>query len=164
MRFTLIDRILELEKGTKISAVKTVSLSEEYLVDHFPRFPVLPGVFMLEAMTQASAWLIRVTDDFAHSMVLLKEARNVKYADFVRPGKTLQVSAEIKSRDERTTRLAARGVVDGEVAVSARLVVEHYNLAASDPLDAATDEKLKYELRKLLAILWPEVEARRAAV
>ena len=54
MRFTLLDRIVEVEPGKSITAVKAVSLSEEYLADHFPRFPVLPGVFMLEAMTQAS--------------------------------------------------------------------------------------------------------------
>ena len=53
MRFTLIDRIVELEQGARITAVKSVSLAEEYLRDHFPRFPVLPGVMMLEAMTQA---------------------------------------------------------------------------------------------------------------
>ena len=65
MRFTLIDQITLLEPDKKIEAVKNVTLSEEYLQDHFPRFPVLPGVLMLEALTQASAWLIRVSEDFA---------------------------------------------------------------------------------------------------
>lgn len=164
MRFTLVDRILELEKGKRVSAVKTVSLTEDYLVDHFPRFPVLPGVFMLEAMTQAGAWLIRVTDDFAHSMVMLKEARNVKYADFVVPGKTLHVSAEIKSRDEHTTTLAAQGSVDGDSRVSGRLVLHHYNLADTDPRDAAMDQHLRNDLRKMLELLWPEGVASQAAV
>ena len=57
MRFTLVDRILELQAGQEITAVKNLSLAEEYLADHFPLFPVLPGVLMLEAMTQAGAWL-----------------------------------------------------------------------------------------------------------
>lgn len=75
MRFTLIDRVISIEPGQQITAVKTVSLSEEYLQDHFPRFPVLPGVLMLEAMTQAAAWMIRIGEDFAHSMVVLRVAK-----------------------------------------------------------------------------------------
>jgi 3-hydroxymyristoyl/3-hydroxydecanoyl-(acyl carrier protein) dehydratase len=94
MRFSLLDRVLEIEPGRSITAVKAVTLSEEYLADHFPRFPVLPGVLMLEAMTQAAAWTIRLGEDFAHSIVVLRAARNVKYGDFVEPGKTLTVTAD----------------------------------------------------------------------
>ena len=60
MRFWLLDRICSLEPHTSLTAVKNVTLAEEYLADHFPRFPVLPGVFMLEATTQAAAWTIRL--------------------------------------------------------------------------------------------------------
>src|SRR5438045_4046552 len=78
MRFVLVDRITELHPGQSLVAVKNLSLAEEYLADHFPGFPVMPGVLMLEAMTQAGAWLIGAREDFAHSAVLLKEARNGK--------------------------------------------------------------------------------------
>ncbi|MGC8553857.1 MAG: 3-hydroxyacyl-ACP dehydratase FabZ family protein, partial [Phycisphaerae bacterium] len=57
MQFTLVDRLLELDPGKSIVMTKQVSMAEEYLADHFPRFPVLPGVLMLEAAIQASAWL-----------------------------------------------------------------------------------------------------------
>jgi len=153
MRFTLIDRIVELEPGARITALKNVSLAEEYLRDHFPLFPVLPGVLMLEAMTQAGAWLIRATDDFADSIIMLREARNVKYADFVVPGKTLEVRAEIKQREGRTTNFMARGLVDGVTAVSARLVLEHFNLADKNAAEAMTDKYIKREMRKLFALL-----------
>ena len=53
MRFLLIDRILDLEPGRNLVAVKNLSMAEEYLADHFPGFPVMPGVLMLEALTQA---------------------------------------------------------------------------------------------------------------
>src|ERR1051325_11131668 len=129
MRFVLIDRIVDLQRGKSLVAVKNLSLGEEYLADHFPGFPVMPGVLMLEAMTQAGAWLVRASEDFAHSVVVLKEARNVKYASFVEPGPTLTVQAEVLGQDERETKLKAQGIVGGVTAVSARLVLEKYNLA-----------------------------------
>ena len=69
MRFVLIDRILDVQRGESLVAVKNLSLAEEYLSDHFPGFPVMPGVLMLEAIVEAGAWLVRVSDEMAHSMV-----------------------------------------------------------------------------------------------
>ena len=108
MRFSLIDRIVELEPCVHITAVKTLTMTEEYLADHFPHFPVMPGVLMLEALTQAGAWLVRVSEDFAHSIVVLKQANNVKYAQFVEPGQTLSVTAEMLLKfDEGEVKLKA---------------------------------------------------------
>lgn len=154
MRFTLIDKVLELEPGKRIAAVKNLSLAEEYLADHFPGFPVMPGVLMLEAMTQASAWLIRASEDFAHATVTLKEARNVKYASFVEPGQTLLVTAELISQDERETKLKTQGTVGDVQVVSARLVLERYNSGDRDPAQAVTDEVQKYKLRELFSLLY----------
>src|SRR5437016_11828808 len=168
MRFVLIDRILEVElsrhrlsgsqtlkgQGPRLVAIKNLSLAEEYLSDHFPSFPVMPGVLMLEAMTQAGAWLVRASEDFAHSIVVLKEARNVKYSNFVAPGQTLTVTAEITSQDARETKLKAQGTVDGEVQLSGRLVLERYNLADEGLGTVADDERVRRELRKLFALLF----------
>jgi 3-hydroxyacyl-[acyl-carrier-protein] dehydratase len=154
MRFTLIDRITGLEPGARLTAVKNLSLAEEYLADHFPGFPVMPGVLMLEAMTQAGAWLVRASEDFAHSVVLLKEARNVKYAHFVEPGQTLNVTVEWLDQDERLTRIKAQGTVAGQTAVSARLVLERYNLGDEDAGRALTDDVVKMKMRELFALLY----------
>jgi len=154
MRFTLIDRVVDLEPGARIVAVKNLSLAEEYLADHFPGFPVMPGVLMLEAMTQAAAWLVRVTEDFAHSTVVLKEARNVKYGSFVEPGQTLTITAEILGQDEREVKIKAQGAVDGKQAVSARLVLDRYNLADADPERAIADQVVVQKMRELLALLY----------
>ncbi|MEK6269225.1 MAG: beta-hydroxyacyl-ACP dehydratase [Planctomycetales bacterium] len=154
MRFTLVDRILELQAGQEITAVKNLSLAEEYLADHFPLFPVLPGVLMLEAMTQAGAWLVRHDEKFAHSMVVLKEARNIKYADFVEPGFQLVVNAKQIKQDATTTTFKAVGSVDGKTHVSARLILERYNLAETNSDDASLDQRTIDELRKLFDRLY----------
>ena len=163
MRFTLIDRVLELEPGSRIKAMKNLSLAEEYLADHFPGFPVMPGVLMLEAMTQASAWLVRASEDFAHSLVLLKAAKNVKYGSFVEPAQALEITAEILDQTETETRIKAQGTVNGRSTVSARLVLEKSNLADEDPSRAVVDTFIVRKQRELFAVLWhPPVEASTA--
>jgi 3-hydroxyacyl-[acyl-carrier-protein] dehydratase len=142
MRFWLLDRILSYEPDTQLTAVKNVSLSEEYLADHFPEFPVLPGVFMLEAATQAGAWLIRLSENYAHSVVVLHEARGVKYADFVAPGHTLTIRVEQTKKDERYTNFRFEGTVEGRVSVSGRLVLERLNLGDTDPDKADLDVRM----------------------
>jgi 3-hydroxyacyl-[acyl-carrier-protein] dehydratase len=154
MRFTLIDRITELQPGDSISAIKGLTLAEEYLQDHFPRFPVMPGVLMLEAMFQASAWLVYKTEDFAHSAVLLKEARNVRYGDFVQPGQSLIITAKYLKQDELTTTLKTEAMIGESVAVSARLVVERFNLVDRYPDRAATDLYTCRELRDIFRTLY----------
>ncbi|MBX9787635.1 MAG: beta-hydroxyacyl-ACP dehydratase [Pirellulales bacterium] len=153
MRFTLIDRIVECEPWQKIVARKNLTLAEEYLADHFPGFPVMPGVLMLEAMTQAGAWLVRVSEDFRHSMVVLHEARNVKYGNFVEPGQSLTVKAEVIGHDDREVRLKAQGEIDGQVSVSARLTLVRYNLADHDPAKSDNDAVIVQSLRELFAQL-----------
>jgi len=155
MRFSLLDRILEIEPGRSITAVKAVTLSEEYLADHFPRFPVLPGVFMLEAMTQAAAWVIRTGEDFAHSIVVLRSARNVKYGDFVEPGRTLTVTAEVLAQDATTTTVKASGRVGERTSLTARLTLERYNLADRLPSGAAADVRVRAMMGRLWTILQP---------
>jgi 3-hydroxymyristoyl/3-hydroxydecanoyl-(acyl carrier protein) dehydratase len=87
MRFCQLNRITLLEPGVRIEATRTLRASEDYLRDHFPRFAVMPGVLMLEALFQASALLVRATEGYKSGLVLLQEAKNVKFADFVQPGK-----------------------------------------------------------------------------
>lgn len=160
MRFSLIDRILELEPGHRIRAVKAVSLAEEYLGDHFPKFPVLPGVLMLEALTESAAWLVRASEDFAHSIVVLKEAKRIRYGQFVEPGQLLYLTAEIVSQDERYTECKAEGRMEDRLTVSGKIYLERYNLADRDPDLARVDRSVVKDMRELFNILWP-IPARK---
>ncbi len=148
MRFRMIDRIVELQPGVRITAEKRLSPDEDYLQDHFPQFPVMPGVLMLEAMFQTSMWLVRRSDDFAQAVVLLKEARNIKYADFVEPGEILRLTAEYVKRDHRTVTLKTTGHVNSSVAVSGRLILERFNQADTNAKYEAVDARTRMVMRQ----------------
>jgi 3-hydroxyacyl-[acyl-carrier-protein] dehydratase len=153
MRFVLIDRILEVQRGESLLAVKNLSLAEEYLSDHFPGFPVMPGVLMLEALTQAGAWLIRDMEDFAHSVIVLKQARTIKYGSFVEPGRQLELRVNLVSHDARDTSLKAVGMIEGQEMVKGRIVLTRYNLRDRDPDLHQTDALIVNGLRDLYQTL-----------
>lgn len=153
MRFVLIDRIIDLQPGRSLVAVKNLSLAEEYLADHFPGFPVMPGVLMLEALTQAGAWLIRDMEDFAHSVILLKKAKTIKYGSFVEPGRQLQLRVELVEHGERESSFKGEGIIDDQVMVKGRFTVTRYNLREREPGLHVTDTQIVEHLRDLYATL-----------
>lgn len=147
MRFILIDKVISLEPGKRIKAVKNVSLAEEYLADHFPTFPVLPGVLLLEGLIESASWLVRQSENFAHSMILLEEARNVKYKSFLAPGARIEYTVEARTIEENVSSFTGVGVSGDERIVEARFGLRHFNLAdansAMAPVDANVIENLK---------------------
>ena len=159
MRFTLVDRIVELEKGQSISTIKNLSLAEEYLQDHFPGFAVLPGVMMVEALVQSGAWLMRATEDFRCSTILLKQAKAVKFNSFVTPGRQLQVTVKTHKWGDDECTFKAQGIIDGaESAVSARITLQQLNLTDRNPALAKSDDELKAKMRELFAQLYTPPE------
>jgi 3-hydroxyacyl-[acyl-carrier-protein] dehydratase len=108
MRFILLDRILALDKGQRIRALKNVALSEDIFEYHFPGFPVLPGAFLLESFEEASILLIEATQDYS-VLPTLRCLRNAKYRRFVRPGAQLLVEAEFAAPLETRCRASVEG-------------------------------------------------------
>ncbi len=161
MKFFLVDHLLALHAGQSITMAKNVTMAEEYLADHFPQFPVLPGVMMLEAAVQAAAWLVRTTENFAHSIVVLREARGVRYGTFVPPGKTLVMNVEALSIAAAVSEFKIKGTVDGANAIQARIALAHLNLkdtnAAMEPVDAAVLKAQRERWEMLLARSAPAI-------
>jgi len=139
VKFILVDTLLSLQPGKSITMAKNVSMAEEYLADHFPGFPVLPGVMMLEAAIQAAAWLVRTSESFAHSIIVLKEVRGVRYGSFVSPGQTLTITADAAEISPTRSSFKIKGTVNGQNAIQAKLELAHLNLADTDAAMAAAD-------------------------
>jgi 3-hydroxyacyl-[acyl-carrier-protein] dehydratase len=148
MDFTLIDRVTHFNGDGKIVTEKHLSHSEEFLRDHFPGNPVMPGVLMLEAMVQSAAWMLRVLDDFRYSVIVLKEARNVKYGRFLSPGEDLRVEVELLAREGHTAKFRGKGFVGDAVSASGRFTLSCLNLAARNKNLAINDETLRANLRE----------------
>jgi 3-hydroxyacyl-[acyl-carrier-protein] dehydratase len=153
MRFNLIDRIVEVQPGQSLSAIKNLTLGEEYLADHFPTFPVMPGVLMLETLVEAAAWLLRVTDDFRHSVIVLREARNVKYGTFMEPGRQMTIRVDLVEQDDATATFKGKGEMDAQSTVSAKFLVARYNLRDRDPALKAVDDRIVRHLRELYGVI-----------
>ncbi|MFN6401936.1 MAG: AfsA-related hotdog domain-containing protein [Planctomycetota bacterium] len=156
MRYRQLDKIIELIPGQRIVATRELHKDEDYLRDHFPLFPVMPGVMMLEALFQASMWLVHATDNFENAMLTLDEVRNVKFADFMQPGQVLTVTVEWDKSDDKSVKVKAQGMRGEVVAVSGRLVIGKKNLGdATNPQLMAADEfarsTMRQEMEQLIA-------------
>jgi 3-hydroxyacyl-[acyl-carrier-protein] dehydratase len=110
MRFLLIDRILEYQKGKYAIGSKDVTMSEDFLADHFPRFPVMPGVLQLEAISQLASWLVFVSKDFKVKGTL-SGLGNIKFRDLVRPGDQLIIEVTFESMDSEGVTFKAHAKV-----------------------------------------------------
>ena len=153
MRFILIDKVISLESGREIKTIKGLSLAEEYLADHFPTFPVLPGVLLLEGLIESASWLVRHSENFAHSMILLEQARNVKYKSFLAPGAQIEYTVEAKTIEENISSFTGVGVSQDQRIVEARFGLRHFNLADENSAMAIVDAQIIENMKKIWKLL-----------
>jgi len=147
MRYHLIDRIVEVLPDRSLRAFKQLTLGEEYLADHFPTFPVMPGVLMLQALVEAGSWLVRLSRDFRPTVLVLREAKNVKYGSFFAPGNRMNVTVELASEADGRFTFKGKGEVAGQTTVSAQFGLGGYNLRDRNPAWAERDAELVKALR-----------------
>ena len=107
MKFDLIDQVLE-QSEDRIVTAKQVTESEEYLADHFPTFPIMPGVLMLEAMVQAASTLCSTHGKH----LVLGDVKAMKYGAMVRPGDQLNIEVTtVKTNDDGSITCKGMGTV-----------------------------------------------------
>ncbi len=160
MRFHLLDRVDAHQPGEYLRGCRFLSLGEEYLADHFPRFPVMPGVLMLQALVEAGAWLMRASSGTRHTVVVLREAKNVKYGAFMQPGRRLDVAVDwvAGTPDSDTVTFKGKGTDDaGQQTVSALFVLHGYSLSGRGPAGVLADAKLRADLAARWALLTGEL-------
>jgi 3-hydroxyacyl-[acyl-carrier-protein] dehydratase len=130
--FLLVDRVLEVESGKRIRALKNVTINEHFFVGHFPQRPVMPGVLMLEALAQAAALLGFVTHDITPDDKTLYYFAGIDGARFkrpVEPGDQLILEAEVLRMKANIWKYKARARVGDELAVEAELLMAVHKLA-----------------------------------
>jgi len=127
--FLLIDRVLELEKDRRIVALKNVTVAEPHFAGHFPAYPVMPGVLMVEALAQACGVLMFLSSGLeempADDYMMLVGVDACRIRRVVSPGDQLHLHGELKRQKRNITRFATRAEVDGVVVCEAELVCAH---------------------------------------
>ncbi|MEP6873454.1 MAG: 3-hydroxyacyl-ACP dehydratase FabZ [Burkholderiales bacterium] len=123
--FLLVDRVLELDKGKRIKAIKNVTMNEPFFTGHFPHRPVMPGVMMLEALAQASAILAFdnlgvLPDD--KTVFYFVGIDNARFKRPVEPGDQLVLNATLDRSKAGIVKFSANATVDDTVVVSADLM------------------------------------------
>jgi 3-hydroxyacyl-[acyl-carrier-protein] dehydratase len=108
---------------------------------------------VLEALTQEGAWLVRELEDFASSIIILKQAKTIKYGSFVEPGRQLELKVELASFDPHDCVFKGVGMIEGQEMVKGRFTLTRYNLRDRNPDLHATDAAIVAGLRDHYATL-----------
>jgi 3-hydroxyacyl-[acyl-carrier-protein] dehydratase len=135
--FLLIDRVLELERGKRVVAVKSVTANEPQFTGHFPGRPIMPGVLMVEALAQAGAVAVLSLPENHGNLALFAAIDDCRFRRTVLPGDTLRLEVTVEKLSRMFGRARAIATVEGEVAVEATLsfIIPRDQSIAGGPTD-----------------------------
>lgn len=120
--FLLVDRIEELEPGVRAVGLKNVTQNEPFFEGHFPDYPVMPGVLIVEAMAQVGAVGVMVNEEYRDKLALFAGIDGVRFRRQVVPGDTLRMEVQIERLKGRVGRGRGEATVDGERVCEASLM------------------------------------------
>jgi 3-hydroxyacyl-[acyl-carrier-protein] dehydratase len=153
VRYLLIDRVLEFERGRRVVATKNVTLESDVMEHHFRGFPLFPGALTLESMTQAAAYLIIRSKQEATGELVAAALATVERAHFrrpARPGDQLRVTVRWTGDAMNAVKVTARADIDGANAARARLLLTYRK----------TDAALRAEVEPFVTQLFRSLERR----
>ena len=135
--FLLVDRIVELE-AERVVGIKNVTVNEPFFNGHFPNFPVMPGVLIVEAMAQAAGVLVlKSIPDRDKKLVLLVAIENARFRKPVVPGDTLRLEMSVVKRKASVAKMAGRATVDGVLVAEAEVMCKLADRDESAPAGEA---------------------------
>lgn len=121
--FLLVDRVIALDPGKRITGLKNVTFNEQFFQGHFPGAPVMPGVLIIEAMAQVAGVLIyRDLPEKDKKLIYFTGIENAKFRRPVTPGDQLLIEMELVGRRNTFGKMAGRATVDGKLAAEATVL------------------------------------------
>jgi 3-hydroxyacyl-[acyl-carrier-protein] dehydratase len=123
--FLLIDRVVEFERGKRLVAIKNVTMNEPFFQGHFPGYPIMPGVLVVEAMAQAGA-IIMLSEiaDRETKLAVFTGIEKAKFRRPITPGDQLRIEVNVLALKSRVGRMEAKAYVEGKVACQATLTCQ----------------------------------------
>lgn len=120
--FLLVDKIIELEEGKKAIGIKNVTVNEPFFQGHFPGYPIMPGVLIIEAMAQVGAVAMMSIEENKGKLGVFAGIDKVRFKKEVRPGDTLTMEVEMLSLRRNIGKATAKAYVDGDLVCSGDLM------------------------------------------
>jgi 3-hydroxyacyl-[acyl-carrier-protein] dehydratase len=123
--FLLIDRVIEIQRKQRIVAIKNVTMNEQFFQGHFPGYPIMPGVLMVEAIAQAGgALLLTEIPDRESKLMVFTGIERAKFRRPVVPGDQVRIEVDVLQWKPRATKLLGRALVDGKLVCEATITCQ----------------------------------------
>ena len=132
MRFLLVDHIISLVPGRSIEAEKVLARTEELFADHFPGFPVVPGVLLTEMMAQSAGKCLNA-ERRPRGNAMLIEIRNARFREWARPDERIRLHAQIDQNQDRVAVASCHAQIDGRKICTAQLMFAFKPIAEFAP-------------------------------
>lgn len=119
--FLLVDKVIELEAGKRVVAIKNVSANEPFFQGHFPEYPIMPGVLIVEALAQTAGIAVAVNEENKGKLGVFAGIDSMKFKHQVLPGDVLTLEAEILLTKMGVTKAKVKATVDGKLAAEGEI-------------------------------------------